>query len=51
MKSGLLGFAHDLVHDEGDGAVACDVAGCAEAVHGDIEGDHECLCFLVEAEH
>ena len=38
---------HDLVHDEGDGAVAGYIAGGAEAVHGYVESDHKCLRLLV----
>ena len=55
--SDLLGLncdlfgAGDAVDYDSDGAVAGDVAGCAETVHGDVEGDHQRLCFLVEAEH
>ena len=41
----------DLVDDDCDGTVAGNVAGCAEAVHCDVEGDHQGLGFLVEAEH
>ncbi len=42
---------HDAVYDEGDGSVAGHVAGGAEAVHGDVEGYHQGLVGLREAQH
>ena len=44
-------FSVYAVHDYGDGSVARHVAGGAEAVHGDVEGNHQGLGRLVEAEH
>ena len=41
----------DAGDDLGDGGVAGDVAGCAEAVHGYVEGDHEGVVGLGETEH
>ena len=41
----------EFVYDERDGAVASDVAGCAEAVHSYVERNHECERLVVEAEH
>ena len=44
-------FVEDAGDDLGDGGVAGDVAGCAEAVHGYVEGDHEGVVGLGETEH
>ena len=39
-----------LVDDDGEGTVASYVAGGAERVHCDVEGNHQCLCFWVDNE-
>lgn len=44
-------FASDAVDDKGNGSVAGDVAGCAKAVHGYVDGYHQSLHVGVEAEH
>ena len=43
-------FAEEAGDDLGDGAVAGDVAGCAEAVHGYVEGYHHGIVGVGEAE-
>ncbi len=40
-----------VVDDDGDGAVAGDVAGGAEAVHGDVQGYHKGLLRRAEAQN
>ena len=46
-----LPAASDAVHDEGQRTVARHIAGCAETVHGYVEGYHQCLVVFREAEH
>ena len=40
-----------FVDDDGEGTIASDVAGGAERIHRDVEGDDECLGLGVEAEY
>ena len=44
-------FVEEASDDLGDGSVAGDVAGGAEAVHGNVEGNHEGVVGLGETEH
>ena len=44
-------FSVQAVDDDGEGAVASDVAGCAEGVHCDVKGDDECLSLRTEAKY
>jgi len=50
-RKGRALFFEEALDDQGDGAVACDVAGGAEAVHGDIERNHERLLLGIEAQN
>ena len=45
-----LFFSEEAGDDLGDGAVACDVAGGAEAVHGYVEGYHHGVVGVGESE-
>ena len=47
MASALV----ESVDDDGEGAVAGDVACGAEVIHGDVEGNHDGLFLVAEAEH
>ena len=47
----LSGSLSDPIYDDGDRSVAGNVAGGSEAVHCNIKGNHQCLCFLIEAKH
>ena len=40
-----------FVDDDGEGTVASNIAGCAERVHCDIEGDDECLSLRRESQY
>ena len=40
----------NFIDDHGDRSVTRDVASCAEAVHGDVERNHQCLVVLRKAE-
>ena len=42
-------FSVQAVDDDGEGAVASDVAGCAERIHRDVKGNDECLSVRTEA--
>ena len=42
-------FSVQAVDDDGEGAVASDVAGCAEGIHRDVKGNDECLSVRTEA--
>ena len=48
--SGFFRFI-EAVDDDSEGAVAGHVAGGAEVVHGDVEGNHESLLVVAEAKH
>lgn len=48
---GLVVALIKSVDDDGEGSVAGDIAGSAEVVHGDVEGNHECLFRIPEAKH
>ena len=39
------------VDDDGKGSITGYVAGCAERVHRNVEGDDERLSFRIEAKH
>lgn len=41
----------NFIYPNSDGAVACDVASCAETIHGDIEGYHQGLQGFAKAQH
>ena len=53
LKTGILLLLSlpQPVDDDSEGTVTRHVAGCAEAVHGDVEGYHQGERFLVEAKH
>ena len=42
-------YSVQAVDDDGEGAVASDVAGCAEGIHRDVKGNDECLSVRTEA--
>ena len=46
-----ISFLLQAVDDDGEGSVTCYVAGGAEGVHRDVEGDHERLGIRTEAQH
>ena len=50
-RSGVVAVAEHAVYDQRQGAVAGHVAGCAEAVHGYVEGYHQGVVGLGKAEH
>ena len=40
-----------FVDDDREGAIASDVAGCAERIHCDVKGNDESLCVRAEAKY
>ena len=51
---GLLGVVlrtSDTVDNEGNGAIAGDVASCTETVHGNVYSNHQALHIGAEAKH
>ena len=44
-------FSVQAVDDDGEGTIASYIAGGAEGVHSDIEGDDERLSFRTEAQY
>lgn len=39
------------INNDGKGSVASDVAGGAEGIHCDVEGDDKSLCFRIEPQY
>ena len=44
-------FSVQAVDDDGEGTIASNVAGGAEGIHRDVEGNHERLSFRTEAQN
>ena len=51
LYSLFSGFSSQLIYHNGDSPISGDVASGAEAIHGDVEGDHQRLQRVVEAQH
>lgn len=46
-----LRLPEPFVNEQCQCPVSGNVAGCAETVHGNVEGNHQGLCILVEPQH
>ena len=51
LYSLFSGLSSQLIYHNGDSTISSDVASGAKAVHGDVEGDHQRLQRVVEAQH
>ena len=47
----ILGTLVQTIYNDGKGSVASDVAGGAEGIHRNIEGDDKCLSIGTEAQY